>query len=173
MHARIGEALALRWIDVDLERYIVLVNNPEKGGNPRAVKITGKLVAMINKLPKTHEKLFGKMNSKTSGSSLIKLRKRVSEKLQNPRIRRIHFHPLRHWKATMEYHKTKDILHVMKMLGHKNIQTTLIYTQLVSFEGDEFHSATAQTIEEAKKLIDSGFEYVCTHNNTMLFRKRK
>ena len=170
---RIGEALALKWTDVDLERYVILVNNPEKGGNPRAFKISGKLVAMINKLPKTHEKLFGKMNSKTAGSSLIKLRKRVSEKLQNPRIRRIHFHTLRHWKAPMEYHRTKDILHVMKMLGHKNIQTILVYTQLVSFEGDEFHSATAQTIEEAKKLIDAGFEYVCTHNDTMLFKKRK
>ena len=26
----------------------------------------------------------------------------------------------------MEYHKTKDILHVMRMLGHRNIQNTLI-----------------------------------------------
>jgi len=34
----------------------------------------------------------------------------------------------------------------MKMLGHKNIQTTFVYTQLVSFEGDEFHSATEQII---------------------------
>ena len=170
---RIGEALALRWIDVDLERYVVLVNNPEKSGNPRALKISGKLVTMINKLPKTNEKLFGKMIPKTAGSSLIKLRKRISEKLQNTRIRRIHFHALRHWKATMEYHKTKDILRVMKMLGHRNIQTTLIYTQLVSFEGDDFHSATAETVEEAKKLVEAGFEYVCTHSDTMLFRKRK
>jgi len=73
----------------------------------------------------------------------------------------------------MEYHKTKDILHVMKMLGHRNIQTTLLYTQLVSFEGDDFHSAVAETVEEAQKLIETGFEYVCTHNDTMLFRKRK
>lgn len=98
---------------------------------------------------------------------------RMSEKLQNPRIRRIHFHTLRHWKATMEYHKTKDILHVMQMLGHRNIQTTLVYTQLVSFEGDEFHSALAQTVEEARKLVEAGFEHVCTHNDVMLFRKRK
>ena len=113
------------------------------------------------------------MTSKTAGSSLIRLRKRMSEKLQNPRIRRIHFHTLRHWKATREYHKTKDILHVMQMLGHRNIQTTLIYTQLVSFEGDEFHSAVAQTVEEARKLVEAGFEHVCTYNDTMLFRKRK
>ncbi|MCZ2809642.1 MAG: hypothetical protein O2V44_09835 [Candidatus Bathyarchaeota archaeon] len=59
------------------------------------------------------------------------------------------------------------------MPEHKNIQTTLVYTQLVSFEGDEFHSATEQIIEEAKKLIDAGFEYVCTHNDPMLFKKRK
>jgi len=142
-------------------------------GKPRSFKISGKLVAMINKLPKTDEKLFGKMNAKSAGTSLIKLRKRISEKLQNPRIRRIHFHTMRHWKATMEYQKTKGILHVMKMLGHRNIQTTLVYTQLVNFEGDEFHSATAETIEEAKKLVETGFEFVCTHNNTMLFRKRK
>jgi hypothetical protein len=79
----------------------------------------------------------------------------------------------RHWKATMEYHKTKDILHVMQLLGHRNIKNTLVYTQLVNFENDDYHSATAKTIEEATKLIDTGFEYVCTHNNTMLFRKRK
>ncbi|MGD0977760.1 MAG: methyltransferase domain-containing protein [Candidatus Bathyarchaeia archaeon] len=51
--------------------------------------------------------------------------------------RKIHFYTLRHWKATMEYHRTKDILYVMKLLGHKNIANTLIYTQLVEFEGYE------------------------------------
>ena len=28
----------------------------------------------------------------------------------------------------MEYHRTKDILRIMKILGHKNIKNTLIYT---------------------------------------------
>jgi hypothetical protein len=37
----------------------------------------------------------------------------------------------------------------MKMLGRKNMQNTLLYTQLISFENDEFHSATAKTIQEA------------------------
>ncbi|UCF58219.1 MAG: hypothetical protein JSV15_03760, partial [Candidatus Bathyarchaeota archaeon] len=78
-----------------------------------------------------------------------------------------------HWKATTEYAKTKDILYVMKMLGHKDIKTTLIYTQLIQFESDEFHSATAQTMEEAGQLVEAGFEYVCTHETSMLFRKRK
>lgn len=52
----------------------------------------------------------------------------------------------------MEYHKTKDLLHVMKLLGCKNIETTLIYTQLVNFEHEnEYHSATAKTVEEARR----------------------
>ncbi|MGC9095096.1 MAG: hypothetical protein ACP5IM_05765 [Candidatus Bathyarchaeia archaeon] len=59
------------------------------------------------------------------------------------------------------------------MLGHRNIETTLIYTQLVNFEGNEYHSAVAHNIGEARKLVEAGFEYVCTHNDTMLFRKRK
>jgi len=73
----------------------------------------------------------------------------------------------------MEYHKTKDIRHVMKRLGHKRIENTLLYTQLVQFESDEYHSATAENLNDAKKLIEAGFEYVTTYQDTMLFKKRK
>jgi site-specific recombinase XerD len=51
-------------------------------------------------------------------------------KLQNPRLMRIGFHILRHWKATIEYHKTKDILHVKKLLGRKRVENTKIYIDI-------------------------------------------
>ena len=75
----------------------------------------------------------------------------------------------------MEYAKTRDILYVMQFLGHKNIKNTLLYTQLIRFEKeDDFHCAVAKTSNEAKELIESGFEYVCTTpENIMLFRKRE
>jgi hypothetical protein len=38
---------------------------------------------------------------------------------------------------------------------------------------EEYYSATAKTIEEAKKLIESGFEYVAEMDSIKLFRKRK
>ena len=85
----------------------------------------------------------------------------------------IHFHTLRHWKATMEYAKTKDILYVMQLLGHKNIKNTLKYTQLVNFETDEYTCKAAETLEEASQLIEAGFEYVTDMENFKLFRKRK
>jgi hypothetical protein len=74
----------------------------------------------------------------------------------------------------MEYHKTKDILHVMQLLGHKSIKNTLIYTQLIDFpEDDEFVCKVAKNVQEASQLIETGFEYVCEIEDAKLFRKRK
>jgi len=40
----------------------------------------------------------------------------------------------------------------MEMLGHRDIKTTLIYTRLIQFESDDFHSAVAETVEGASDL---------------------
>jgi len=79
----------------------------------------------------------------------------------------------RDWKATMEYQRTRDILHVKKLLGHKRIESTMIYTQLVNFESDEYHVKVAETLDEACPLLESGFEYVTDINGKKIFRKRK
>jgi integrase len=170
---RIGEALALRWTDIDIECNAIRVNNTEKNGKPRAFKISAKLLSMLNALPKKNEKVFGKAIYCSMENQFTTTRRRTANKLQNPRLMQIHFHTLRHWKATMEYHKTRDILHVMNLLGHRNIESTLVYTQLISFESDEFHSAVAKTVDEARKLLEDGFDYVCQKDDIMLFRKRK
>jgi hypothetical protein len=74
----------------------------------------------------------------------------------------------------MLYHKTRDILLVKQQLGHKRLETSLIYTQLLSLnEEDEYHTAIAKTVKEAEQLIANGFEYVTTFDNIMIFRKRK
>ena len=38
---------------------------------------------------------------------------------------------------------------------------------------DKYYTATANNVEEARKLLEVGFEYICTHKDEMLFRKRK
>ena len=75
----------------------------------------------------------------------------------------------------MEYAKTKNILHVMQILGHKNINNTMMYTQLIQFESDEYHHANAKTLEEENGLIDAGFEFVRyrEEDRVALYRKRK
>jgi hypothetical protein len=51
----------------------------------------------------------------------------------------------------MEYHKTRYILHIMQFLGHRNIKNTLVYTRLVDFENDDYHSAMANTVSRGKQ----------------------
>lgn len=48
-----------------------------------------------------------------------------------------------------------------------------ISTQLISFESDEHYSVVAKSVDEARKLLGKGLEYVCQKDDLMLFRKRK
>jgi len=100
-------------------------------------------------------------------------RKGAAEKACKTEAPVIIFAAFRHWKATMEYHRTKDILYVKELLGHRSIQSTLIYTQLVNFDEEEFTCKVAKSIDEVKELVEAGFEYVCDYEGYKVFRKRK
>ncbi len=169
---RVGEAWNLKWTDIDFVNNTVSIT-PEKGSHARMLKLSSKALGMISMLPKKSEKIFGTYELRGYRSAFVRQRKRTAHKLQNPRITKITFHTFRHWKATMEYHRTKDILHVMRLLGHKNIKNTLIYTQLVTFEDDDYLCKAATNVKEATELIESGYEYVCEMEHLKLFRKRK
>ena len=175
---RIGEVLRLKWIDLDTERNIITINEPEKLGNARQFKISNKLVARLNQLPKKRDNIFAGTSTTSARRNLQRQRRKLALKLNNPRLLQIKQHTIRHWKATMEYHKTKDPWHVKTLLGHRSLRSTELYihieeTLFQDQDNQGFHSATAKTIEQAQKLIQTGFEYVCTHNDIMLFRKRK
>ena len=57
--------------------------------------------------------------------------------------------------------------------GHRRLDSTIIYTHLVSFEADEYHHAASKTVKEACELIDKGFEYVTEQDGFRLWRRRK
>jgi len=169
---RPGEAIRLEWTDIDPVNRTVKIT-PEKGSNPRILKISTTLMERLNALPRKSSRVFGDIKLKSIQKRFQDQRRKIAAKLRNPRLLKITFTTLRHWKATMEYYKTKDILHVMRMLGHKNIKNTLIYTHLVNFEDNEFICKAAWTLEEASRLVEAGFEYVCDVEGAKLFRKRK
>ena len=76
----------------------------------------------------------------------------------------------------MEYHKTQNIIHVQRLLGHKSILNTQIYVNLEQaiFEAnDDYEVKTAETLDDARKLLEVGFEYVTDMDGMKLFRKRK
>jgi integrase len=175
---RAGEAWSLRWIDLDTEQRTVNIC-PEKNSNPRQLTISVRLAGMLNALPKRYKLIFRNPNVDplTSMEAFRRLyatqRRKIAEKLQNPRIQQITFKTLRHFKATMEYHRTKDILHVMRLLGHTNIRNTLVYTHLVNFQNDEYVCKVSRTVEEARQLVENGFDFVTDVEDVKLFRKRK
>jgi integrase/recombinase XerD len=171
--ARSGEAIKVKWTDINEANLTVSINNPEKGSDTRTIKVSPKTIAMLKALPNKYDPYIFNPGSLSMKQAFQIARKRLANTLQNPRFKQIHLHTFRHWKATMEYHKTKDLLRVMKLLGHRNINSTLVYTKLVNFENDEYHVSTAKTVEEAKALIESGFDYVTDMDDCKLFRKRK
>jgi hypothetical protein len=77
----------------------------------------------------------------------------------------------------MEYHKTKDILHVKSFLGHKSVRNTEIYINiehtLFQDAGDAFTVRVVEKPEEVKSLLEAGFEYVCQKDNLIFLRKPK
>ncbi|MEM2688840.1 MAG: site-specific integrase [Candidatus Bathyarchaeia archaeon] len=173
---RAGEALRLKWSNVDFERQLIILNQPEKGGEPRVFKVSSKLIGMLNALPRKDERIFpATYNAMKRCFTLA--RKKTALKLANPRLLQISFHTFRHWKATMEYHKTKDPLHVKELLGHKKLDTTLMYIQIEKAifqdSNDEFTVKIAKTPDEIKELLEVGFEYVCEKDGLMFFRKRR
>jgi integrase len=173
---RIGELWQCKWTDIDEEKSTLKCNNPEKGCKPREVRISAKLLARLNTLPKRNDHIFSNTRLGFTRTMFNYQKKRLAEKLNNPRLKQIHFHTLRHYHATRLYNETKSLIEVQARLGHRNINSTMVYTHIVQFdeESQNYNHAIAKDEKEAGELIDNGWTYVLTTpQNIMMFRKRK
>lgn len=171
--------IELTWLktrDIDLESGVVTVTSA-KHCVGRTLKLKTQTLAMLKtyvsqKKLDLNDRLFPIKSSSLSESYRL-VRNKLAEKLGEPSIKSIRLYDFRHFKASMEYHKTRDLLYVKTILGHKDLRTTLKYVQLIGFPSEEYHCKTAKTIQEASSLIESGFDYVTDMNGIKLFRKRK
>jgi integrase len=176
--ARPGEIWNIEDDNFDFESNTVSIS-PEKNSNPRIFHLSQKLVGMLRQLERPYGKYYfalPEMELDNFRDNYCQQRRRIAAKVNNPRLNKIMFKTLRTFKGTMEYHKTKDVLYVMKVLGHKNIKNTLIYIQLEEalFKDEiDYVSKVAKTEAEACVLIEAGFDFVCDFDGHKLFRKRK
>jgi len=172
------ELTRLKLKDIDLTKGAIYPETA-KGGSPRVLKLKNATLNMLNKYIakrniKPNDYVFGTWNSDNYGKSFRYHRNKTAEKLQDFSIKSIRLYDLRHFFATMLYHKTKDILFVKQQMGHKKIETTLIYTQLLQFEQDDSYTCKiANNIKDATDLIENGFEYITEIDGYKMFRKRK
>jgi len=177
---RIGEVLQLKWTDINPKHNLITLNLPEKGCYPGIYNVSSDLITRILMLPRKSERIFPTKRLSTT-VNFLQARKRLARRFNNPRLVRITFHTIRHWKATMEYHKTKDIIHVKdNILRHKSIENTMLYIHLEkaifdSTKNCEYHVRVAKTVDESCELVKVGFEYVTGEysDGGKIFRKRK
>lgn len=173
--ARAGEIIKIKWVDIDVVSHTIAINTPMKGSNSRTIKVTEKTIAMISTLKKNHGDFLFNPNRISLRSTFTKRREKLARELNNPRILRIHFHTLRHFRATTDYARTLDILRVQQKLGHKGIDSSMIYTHLIEFSNAEYDVQRPKSSEEEDDLIEQGYQFVRfdEREKSPIYRRRK
>lgn len=161
--------------DVDLEKGSITTYSA-KDGNPRLLTMKASTLAMFKDYVVQNDfgltvKMFPTPTAMRK--AYCRTRLHLAKKLHEPDLMKIRLYDFRHYYATMLYQKTKDILYVKEQMGHKRIEHTLIYTHLVRFGDEEFVSAVAKNVDEARKLVEAAFEYVTEFEGIKIFKKRK
>lgn len=165
--------------DIDFERGTLSVKTSKLGLN-RTLKLDSRTADLLKDYVNKHEinlldsKLFA--SPKVLREKWVHYRRKAYEKFIDPELLKIRFYDLRHWFATTQYIKTRDIFHVKYLLGHRNIQSTLHYMHiakgLVNYS-DDYHVKVASSLEEYMELLEQGFEYVSDYDDKKILRKRK
>jgi integrase len=169
--------LTLRNIDLENGR----INVPtSKLGDQRTIQIPPRIRDMLRdyvsrrKIEGVNKRLFG--SAAKIKENWRAYRQRAYEKFHDAELLKIRLYDLRHWFATMNYIRTRDIFRVKYLLGHRRLENTLIYIHLAEglsdYSGD-YICATAKTVQETAKLVEQGFEFVTDVDGVKLFRKRK
>jgi site-specific recombinase XerD len=129
---RVGEAVRLRVTDIDSRRMTILVGRG-KGNKQRLVPLSAKLLTELRLFWKTHRNpvwLFpGRrpdqpLTAATVGAILRRVKLRAGLK------RRFGTHTLRHTFATELLEAGVDLFSIQKILGHRSLSTTALYTHV-------------------------------------------
>jgi len=137
--ARKGEAMHMKWADVDFERKIWTVPL-SKSGKPRYIPLSGAAMAVLARR-KENESEWVFPNPKTGRpiSGFHNTWDRIRIKAGIPDVR---IHDLRHNFASLLINNGRSLYEVQKLLGHADISTTQRYAHL-----------SQDTLQEATELV--------------------
>ncbi len=152
---RIGEALGLRWDDLDLGARTLRVNRtfshgevgaPKTKGSRRTVKLSKLTVHALKRHPHNGDWVFCTSRGTTLNSSNLRNRawKQLLEEAGLPASTRIH--DTRHSAATLLLGKGVPVKVVSEMLGHADVRITLsIYAHVLP----DMQDGAADAIDDA------------------------
>jgi len=165
----------LRIKDIDLETGLLYPATAKLGAG-RVLKLRKSTLAMLKHyIQKEGLNAADQLCSKVELLTLnwCRLRNSVAEKLGEPEIKQIRLYDLRHWRATIEYQRTKDIVHVQRFLGHRRITHTLRYIHLCDLDAQQYVVKVATNVEQSTEYLEAGFQFVAVIEDKYVFRKRK
>jgi integrase/recombinase XerD len=129
---RCGELIALKPVNIDSKRNIVLIKN-SKGNKDRIVPLSPKILKMLRdyfKIFKPTTWLFEgqKQSERYSAKSVQSVLKQALKKVNNTKPVTLHW--LRHSYATHLLESGTDLRYIQELLGHSSSRTTEIYTHV-------------------------------------------
>ncbi len=133
---RVSEAANLKLTDIDFERKLIYIQNA-KNKKDRYTLLAEETIKLINKYLQIYnpvEYLFygNDICNKISIDCIQRKFKTLAH--DNKISKNIHIHTLRHCFATHLLENGTSIFYIMKLLGHSNIQTTMVYLHMQSLD---------------------------------------
>lgn len=100
-------------------------------------------------------------------------RNRIADKYAMPELKQICLYDFRRFKASDVYHRTKSVLRVKEILGHKDstLRSTLKYISLFDEDTSTWEPIVCETEEEIKQCIRDDCILVCQANGKTFFKK--
>jgi len=121
---RRGELLGLSWNDIDFANYNMHVKNT-KSGRDRIIPMNSLVAATLKKQDMSEKFVF--LHSWEKDKSFNNVTRSLHRACKKIGIEKFRFHDLRHTAATLMVQSGVDLVTVKEILGHSNIQTTMIY----------------------------------------------
>jgi integrase/recombinase XerD len=131
---RVSELTTLTTKNLELDQMIGWVRQG-KGKRDRMIILSKDLVSHLQKYLKSENSstyLFGKGENSLTPRDIQKIVKYATKKAEI--TKKVHVHTLRHSFATHLLEDGVNLRIIQELLGHKNIQTTQIYTEISTAE---------------------------------------
>jgi integrase len=129
---RLGELINLEWEDIDFERKLISIKVKDfwepKNSRLRDIPMTDKLLRVLNVLNKNTRWLF--VTSRGNQLNRNHLRERLVKICMRIGIEPGNIHTFRHSFVSHLVMSGVDLPTVQKLMGHSDIETTMIYAHL-------------------------------------------
>jgi integrase/recombinase XerD len=134
---RIGEAVTLRWSDVDWDSLLLLVRG--KGGKERRIPFSVELRRFLWRFRHEHQLVFcTRLGTQLGRRDALRDTKRLCSKL-GIKVPERTMHAFRHSFAVNYLRRGGSVFHLQKALGHSSLEMTRRYANLMTEDLQKIH----------------------------------